>query len=95
MAKLRKQISYYLTYKLIAYIGFFARRLPASTALLLGEHLGDALYHLVKRRRVITMSNLQLAFGSEKSKRELKRIARMSYRNLGKNFIEILAASIE
>jgi len=90
MAKSGRLFKYYITYKLVACFGFFARRLPTHVALLLGKRLGEVVYHLVKKRRDITMSNLRLAFGSEKSEHELKLIAIKSYHNLGKSLIEFL-----
>ncbi|MFC1716432.1 lysophospholipid acyltransferase family protein [Candidatus Poribacteria bacterium] len=85
-----KLLRHYIVYKLIAFFGFCVRRLPVHIALSLGEHAADVAYRLVKRRREITMSNLQLAFGGEKSHRELRTIAIQSYRNLGKSFMEFL-----
>jgi len=90
MAKSGKVFKYFIIYKLIACIGFFIRRLPAHAALSLGARLGDAMYYFVKKRREITMSNLRLAFGGEKTERELTSIAVQSYRNLGKSCVEFL-----
>ena len=81
---------HYIVYRLVACIGFLVRRLPNHIALSLGEHLAMAAYHLIKKRREITISNLQLVFGGHKSQRELKLIAVQSYRNQGKNFVEFL-----
>ncbi len=85
-----KLLRHYIVYRLITFFGFLVRRLPVHTALSLGERAADVVYRLVKRRREITMSNLQAAFGDEKSQRELKSIAIQSYRNLGKSFVEFL-----
>jgi len=48
------------------------------------------MYSLLKSRRKIAMSNLRLAFGNEKTESELKRIAKESFHNLGKNIVEFL-----
>jgi KDO2-lipid IV(A) lauroyltransferase len=48
------------------------------------------MYYILKSRRRIAMSNLRLVFGNEKTELELKRIARQSFRNLGKNIAEFL-----
>jgi KDO2-lipid IV(A) lauroyltransferase len=79
-----------IIYAFIASIGFFIRHLPPRVALLWGSGLGDLMYYVLKSRRKIAMSNLQLAFGNEKTEPELKRIARQSFRNLGKNIAELL-----
>ena len=86
----KKLFRHYISYKLVACFGFLVRKLPARVALSLGERLAVTAYRLGERRREITMSNLRLAFGGEKSQRELKLIAIESYRNLGKNLIEFL-----
>jgi len=90
MAGSGKLFKHYVIYRLVACVGFCVMRLPERVALSLGERVGIAAYHLVKRRRKITVSNLRLIFGGEKSQRELKRIAMDSYCNLGKSFVELL-----
>ncbi len=83
-------LKHFIIYVFIAIIGFFIRRLPARFALRLGVRLGDIMYCVLKKRRDIALSNLRLAFGNEKAERDLKRIARLSFRNLGKNVVELL-----
>jgi KDO2-lipid IV(A) lauroyltransferase len=90
MAESTKAFRHYVVYRLTACAGFIFRRLPVRIALSLGEHLAALAYHLIGRRRKITISNLRLAFGGEKSQRELKQIAMQSYHNLGKSLIELL-----
>jgi len=90
MAGSGRLLRHYIIYELIAFLGFIVRKLPARAALSLGERGAGIVYCLVKRRREITMSNLQLAFGHEKGLRELKSIAIQSYHNLGKSFVEFL-----
>ena len=80
----------FIIYAIIACIGFLVRKLPAHVALSLGARLGSTMYSVLKKRREITMSNLRLAFGGERTEDELKLIAIRSYRNLGKNFAEFL-----
>ncbi len=72
------------------FFGSIVRKLPPRAALSLGERGAGIFYCLVKKRREITISNLRLAFGNEKSQRELKSIAIQSYHNLGKSFVEFL-----
>jgi len=48
------------------------------------------MYHVLKSRRKIAMSNLRLAFDNEKTELDLKQIARQSFRNQGKNIAEFL-----
>lgn len=77
-----------IIYLIILFLGLLLKKLPKRVALTFGKHLGSAMYLLLKQRREITMSNLRLAFGDEKTEDELKLIAIRSYRNLGKNFVE-------
>jgi len=86
----REKLKNLIIYTFIASIGFIIRRLPLHIALLWGTGLGDLMWYVLKSRRKIAMSNLRLAFGDEKSESDLKRIARRSYRNLGKNIAEFL-----
>ncbi|MFQ6040525.1 MAG: lysophospholipid acyltransferase family protein [Candidatus Poribacteria bacterium] len=79
-----------IIYVFIASIGFIIRRLPLRLALFGGAGLGDLMWYLLRSRRKIAISNLRLAFGDEKPESELQRIARRSFRNLGKNIAEFL-----
>jgi KDO2-lipid IV(A) lauroyltransferase len=64
-------------------------RLPLGTALWIGRHIGDlALFFNVKRRS-IGYANLKSAFPG-KGTREIKRILRSHYRNLGMSIAELL-----
>ena len=56
--------------------------LPLGCLSLLGNCIGALLYFAWKDRRGIALGNLRLAFGEEKSKKEIKSIARRSFQNL-------------
>jgi len=85
-----KRLKYLIIYLLVVIVGFIIRRLSSRSALRSGEKLGDFMSILIKKRRKIALSNLQLAFGKEKSKGEIRRIAVKCFENIGKNIIEFL-----
>lgn len=70
-------------------MGFLLRKLPLNFALWLGGCLGKAGYYLRKKRRRIAYVNLKAAFGNQKSPRELIRINKNAFQNLGRNLIEV------
>ena len=82
-----KRIRHRLEYWLTLSISYCAQLLPYRFALFLGEIIGDIAFSVVKFRRRVALKNLRNCF-KDKSIRELKRIARGSYRNLGKSLIE-------
>lgn len=54
-----------------------------------GEKFGTIAYHLFGKARKIALNNLHLALGSEKSEEEIKRICLDSFKNIGKDMMEI------
>ena len=80
---------YYLYY--LARVGIFLfSLLPSKTGLFLGAKAGALAYYILPGYRKITFGNLELAFGAEKTKDELKRIARRVFENLGKSAFELV-----
>jgi KDO2-lipid IV(A) lauroyltransferase len=74
------------------------QRLPEAAARRLGVGIGLAMRALSPRHARIVMTNLRLAFGSEKSERELAAIAKACYRHLGlclTEFIRLPAMSAD
>ena len=67
------------------------RVLPRSAALNLGRFLGTTGYFLTFSRRRLALDNLHHAIGKEYSRGELRIIARRSFANLGKTFMEYLS----
>lgn len=63
--------------------------LAPRTAVKIGRRLGDFIYYIIPIRKSIVLENLTKAF-PEKSARERKRIARMTYENFGQTFFEFL-----
>jgi KDO2-lipid IV(A) lauroyltransferase len=64
--------------------------IPARWAFRLGSSLGTFMRLASPRHYRIVRTNLRLAFGGEKSERELARIAAACYRHLGKCLVEFV-----
>jgi D,D-heptose 1,7-bisphosphate phosphatase len=69
------------------FIGLF-RVLPWRTARVLASGWAGALYYLLPKRRAVTLNNLRRAFSSDMSEKEIRRLARASYRNLAYSLLE-------
>jgi len=65
----------------------FLRSVPLDLGLRLGATTGELLYRAVGRHRRVALRNLGIAF-PEKTRDEHRRIARASYRNLGRMVVE-------
>ncbi|MEW6170938.1 MAG: ELM1/GtrOC1 family putative glycosyltransferase [Candidatus Omnitrophota bacterium] len=64
--------------------------LPLGLTLWFGRFLGSVAYFFDTKRKRIAYSNLKLAFASNKTPQELKKILKKTYQNLGQNIIEVL-----
>jgi len=60
--------------------------LPLSWVARLGRPVGSLIYFLDGRHRRMALRNLELCFGSEKSPREIRVLARENFRRIGENF---------
>ena len=84
-----KRARQYIEYQILMGIGFLIRGLPRSVILRLGRLVGDFIYYCVPVRKKITLDHLEQAF-PEKSSKEIRKIARGTYQNLGMNVLEHL-----
>ena len=73
---------------LLAAVFTVLARLPWRPAYWLGARVGDMAYLCLARRRRVTLDNLEIAFGSDKSAAERRAIARATFRNLGEHLID-------
>ena len=88
MVMKRKAIRSVLYYLLII-ARFIIRLFPLGLGLFIGGILGRLAYYIVRKERIKTLANLRLAFGKEKSEKEIRRIGREVFANLGKNLVEL------
>lgn len=84
--KLRRHVLYYL----LQAVAFILRLFPLRVGLFIGGGLGVLAYYFVRKERLKTLANLRLAFGKEKSEKEIERIGRRVFANLGKNLVELV-----
>ena len=84
MRRMRHRIEYLLTRGL----GTLVQILPYQASIYIGSFLGDLAFSLFRIRRKVTFDNLKRAFGKEYNEKEIKKIAREAYRNIGRGFVE-------
>jgi KDO2-lipid IV(A) lauroyltransferase len=78
----------YLQYLLLKGFSLLVNLLPEGFALWCGKQLGSMFFHLDWERRKVALENLHVAFGQEKSKKELLAIARRAFQSLGMMAVE-------
>ena len=61
--------------------------LPLRLVARMGRGMGALAFHLTARYRRVTLENLTLVFGGEKSADEIIKIAREHFRRLGENYL--------
>lgn len=80
-------IAYFL-YVLLKGFTLTVNLLPETLSLWMGRRLGNLLYYLDLEHRKTALQNLHVAFGREKSGKEIRSIARRNFQNLGMTAIE-------
>jgi KDO2-lipid IV(A) lauroyltransferase len=68
--------------------GAFLRILPYRWALSFGSFLGFLSFDVFRVRRKVTLINLKNSLGDQKNVKELKKIGRRAYKNIGKSLVE-------
>src|SRR4030067_2600460 len=77
-----------LQYLIIRVFSFFINLLPEDFSLWLGRQLGWLAFYLDREHQTVALENLHIAFGQEKSEREIYAIAKRTFQNLGMTAIE-------
>ena len=90
MKKFFKQAKHFFYYILAVIISGLFLYIPRKIALGFGVFIGDLIFYLSRKERAKAVKNLSIAFGSEKSTKEILNICRNCFRNLGKGLIEFL-----
>ncbi len=83
-----KSIQFNIEYGLARILELLARGLSQRSALILGGRLGGFFYRHIPIRREVAFKNLQRAFGDQKTKTELQKIAEQNYRHFGQTLLE-------
>ena len=88
-----KQLRYIFETTLIKSIAWVFPRLPRCVIMTLSRWIGAAIYYGDKRGRNTALENLRCAFGNQYTLAERKRIARGSYQNFARTFLDLFWAS--
>jgi KDO2-lipid IV(A) lauroyltransferase len=88
MKPLSKRIKNWFLFRLITALISFLNFLPRNSAITLSGFLGRLSYFLIAPARKKTIENLKLAFGNEKTGKQLRKIAVQVFVNLGKNVVD-------
>ena len=75
-----------IEYYFIKILRLLLMPLPLKIRYYLFENIGLLMYFLIKKRREVALNNLKIAF-PEKSDEELIKIAKKSYKNMGKMIV--------
>jgi KDO2-lipid IV(A) lauroyltransferase len=68
--------------------GAFLRILPYRLAISFGSFLGFLSFDVFRVRRNVTLINLKNSLGDQKNIKELRKIGRRAYKNIGKSMVE-------
>ena len=85
----RKSFENHLGYLFFKLWVFGVNCLSLESVTSYGERLGTLALFLLRKRKRIALGNLHLALGKEKSREEIERICRDSFKNIGKDMLEI------
>lgn len=75
---------------LAASLGWLARRLPRALRLRFGRYVGGLFYRYDKKHRAVTIENIGIAYGAEKTMAERSALALAAFRHFGAMFFELL-----
>ncbi|MCK6616757.1 MAG: lysophospholipid acyltransferase family protein [Cyclobacteriaceae bacterium] len=88
--KIRRKIRYTTIYLLVRFLIVISAVVPRKVWLAVFGFLGGLSFYLATRSRRIAIANLTIAYGREKSKTEIHRLARNVFVMVGKNGADII-----
>ncbi|MFQ5579011.1 MAG: lysophospholipid acyltransferase family protein [Nitrospiria bacterium] len=88
--KVSKKLTRSIIFLALMTVSGTTKYLPWRLGVRFGGMLGEIAFYLLRRERGRSLEGLRLAFGQDKSEKELNKIARRNFQNLGKGLIEIL-----
>lgn len=86
---LRKSIKYSLLIGLIRFILFIVKILPWKWTSYFCAQLGLLAFYLIKKERIKTIKHLTIAYGEEKSDKEIHKMAKEVFTNFGRASAEL------
>ena len=87
---LRARLQHIVEYLFVLALGYTLRLFPRGLRRELGELLGRVGYRLDRRHRMVTLNNLDLAFGDSKTEQEKVEIARATFEHFGSMLFELI-----
>jgi Kdo2-lipid IVA lauroyltransferase/acyltransferase len=91
--KIRRKIRYSLVYRFVQFLIFISNVVPRITWLKFSGFLGTIIGFFATRTRNLIIQHLTIAFGGEKSQKEISELAKRIFEFLGKNTGEMLRAT--
>lgn len=88
----RRSLRYAVVYRALQFMIWVSRLVPRRLWLSFCGFLGSVAWHFAKETRQLTMKHLRMAF-PEKNQEEILRLAKGTFRMLGKNAGDILRSS--
>jgi KDO2-lipid IV(A) lauroyltransferase len=73
----------FLQYLILKGFSFFIHLLPEGFSLWIGRQFGRIAFHLDREHQQVALQNLRIAFGQEKSERQIYDIAKRTFQHLG------------
>lgn len=89
LKKLRKSIKYSLLIGFIRFMLFIVRIFPWTWTSYFFDRFGLLAFYLVKKERIKTINNLTIAYGDEKSGKEIYSMAKEVFTNFGRAAAEL------
>jgi KDO2-lipid IV(A) lauroyltransferase len=89
LRKLRKSIKYSLLIGFIQFLLFVVKVLPWKLTSYFFDRLGLLAFYVVKKERIKTIKNLSIAYGEEKSQKEIDSMAKEVFTNFGRAAAEL------
>lgn len=80
-----------IEYVFIFLLSFFAKLFPWRFLQITGRLLGYFFYYILPVRKKVCIKNLSIAFKNTKSNREIEKISKRVYINIGQTLMEMLA----
>ena len=91
---LRKRFKNWLIYILVRFFVNFLRSISRAQALKVMTGLGWIGYHVAAKERLKAIRHLTFVFGEEKSKAEIKAMAKEVFINIGRNATDAIRLPI-
>jgi Kdo2-lipid IVA lauroyltransferase/acyltransferase len=83
-------MKHFTEYLLVRIVSGVVRLLPRRARLAVGRALGGLVYAVDARHRRVTLANVEMAFGNEKTDEEKRAIARGAFRHFGAMLVEMI-----